>query len=119
MYPTSTPLLDIQHLNKVFTTSGHSVHALQNINLGIKEGEFITVIGPSGCGKSTLLRIIAGLDTDYTGKLSLAGQPVLGPGIDKGFIFQEPRLFPWLTVEKTSLPTSRCMIQIFVVRSMN
>ncbi|MEK3915789.1 ABC transporter ATP-binding protein [Paenibacillus sp. FSL H7-0331] len=87
-------------MNKVFTTSGHSVHALQNINLGIKEGEFITVIGPSGCGKSTLLRIIAGLDTDYTGKLSLAGQPVLGPGIDKGFIFQEPRLFPWLTVEK-------------------
>jgi sulfonate transport system ATP-binding protein len=98
--PTGTSLLDIQHLDKSFTASGSSVQALQNINLQVKEGEFITVIGPSGCGKSTLLRIIAGLDTEYAGQLSLEGQPILGPGIDKGFIFQEPRLFPWLTVEK-------------------
>ncbi|MNI08687.1 Aliphatic sulfonates import ATP-binding protein SsuB [compost metagenome] len=66
----------------------------------MKEGEFITIIGPSGCGKSTLLRIIAGLDVGHSGKVHLANSQVTGPGIDKGVIFQEPRLFPWLTVEK-------------------
>jgi sulfonate transport system ATP-binding protein len=96
----SSVLLEINQLDKSFETTGSSVQALQNINLNVQEGEFITVIGPSGCGKSTLLRIIAGLDTGYEGKVSLAGQPISGPGIDKGFIFQEPRLFPWLTVEK-------------------
>jgi sulfonate transport system ATP-binding protein len=93
-------LLDISHLNKTFQSNKGSVQALQDIQLKIKEGEFITVIGPSGCGKSTLLKIIAGLDTQYSGSVKLEGFQVVGPGIEKGFIFQEPRLFPWLTVEK-------------------
>lgn len=97
---SAVPLLDIRQLNKTFQTSKGPVPALENIELGIKEGQFITVIGPSGCGKSTLLKIIAGLDVDYDGVVQLGGRPVAGPGIDKGFIFQEPRLFPWLTVEK-------------------
>ncbi|MVP01391.1 ABC transporter ATP-binding protein [Paenibacillus lutrae] len=96
----SAPLLEVGRLNKVFETKKGRVHALHNIDLAIKEGEFITVIGPSGCGKSTLLKIAAGLDTDYEGEVRLSGEKVTGPGIDKGFIFQEPRLFPWLTVEK-------------------
>lgn len=94
------PLLTISRLNKVFETKQGAVHALHNINLSVKEGEFVTVIGPSGCGKSTLLKIIAGLDTEYEGDVRLGGEQVGGPGIDKGFIFQEPRLFPWLTAEK-------------------
>ncbi|MFS0836616.1 ABC transporter ATP-binding protein [Paenibacillus sp. 1P03SA] len=93
-------LLEIGRLNKSFETKKGIVHALHDINLDIKEGEFITVIGPSGCGKSTLLKIVAGLDTDHNGNVRLEGEEVAGPGIDKGFIFQEPRLFPWLTVEK-------------------
>lgn len=96
----SEALLDIVHLNKTFASQKGAVQALHHINLHIKEGEFVTVIGPSGCGKSTLLKIIAGLDTKYSGSVKLGNIPVRGPGIDKGFIFQEPRLFPWLTVEK-------------------
>ncbi|MGG1555306.1 ABC transporter ATP-binding protein [Paenibacillus ferrarius] len=93
-------LLTIQQLNKTFTSSKGAVQALHDVQLHVKEGEFITVIGPSGCGKSTLLKIIAGLDAQYTGVVQLGGEPIKTPGIDKGFIFQEPRLFPWLTVEK-------------------
>lgn len=95
-----TPLLSIDRLDKTFESKKGAVHALHNLTLHVKEGEFVTVIGPSGCGKSTLLKIIAGLDTEYEGEVKLGGEKVTGPGIDKGFIFQEPRLFPWLTVEK-------------------
>ncbi|BCG61081.1 ABC transporter ATP-binding protein [Paenibacillus sp. URB8-2] len=93
-------LLDISNLNKSFETAGGPVQALHNVELHVEEGEFITVIGPSGCGKSTLLRIVAGLDGGYSGTVTLEGAKINGPGIDKGFIFQEHRLFPWLTVEK-------------------
>lgn len=92
--------LYIQSLNKIFTTQTEQVIALKDVNLQIKQGEFITVIGPSGCGKSTLLKIIAGLDTTYNGLVELDKQSIKGPSLEKGFIFQEPRLFPWLTVEK-------------------
>ncbi|MFF2480371.1 ABC transporter ATP-binding protein [Paenibacillus sp. NPDC058071] len=97
---TSSALLNIEELDKQFSTGKGTVHALRNIDLTIKEGEFVTIIGPSGCGKSTLLRIIAGLDRTYSGFVGLNGEPIAGPGVDKGFIFQEHRLFPWLTVEK-------------------
>lgn len=93
-------LLAIKDLNKSFRTDNKFVQALHHIELDVREGDFVTVIGPSGCGKSTLLRIVAGLDTGFQGSVLLEGEPIAGPGIDKGFIFQEPRLFPWLTVEK-------------------
>ncbi|PYI55224.1 ABC transporter ATP-binding protein [Paenibacillus flagellatus] len=96
----SLPLLELTDLHKTFETPKGSTQALKQIRLSVKEGEFLTVIGPSGCGKSTLLKIIAGLDADYEGDVRLDGERVEKPGIDKGFIFQEPRLFPWLTVEK-------------------
>lgn len=92
--------LTIQSLNKIFSTQTEEVIALKDVNLQIEQGEFITVIGPSGCGKSTLLKIIAGLDTTYEGIVELGRHPIKGPSLEKGFIFQEPRLFPWLTVEK-------------------
>lgn len=96
----SKKALVIERLNKVFTTPNERVVALREVDLQVKQGEFITVIGPSGCGKSTLLKIVAGLDVEYVGKVELNGQQIKGPSLEKGVIFQEPRLFPWLTVEK-------------------
>ncbi|MFC4779073.1 ABC transporter ATP-binding protein [Paenibacillus sp. GCM10023252] len=93
-------VLDIRGLSKTFHAVERDTHVLDEIDLEIKAGEFVTMIGPSGCGKSTLLKIIAGLDTDYSGSLSLGGERITKPSKDKGFIFQEHRLFPWLTVEK-------------------
>lgn len=93
-------MLVVHELNKTFPTPSGDVIALNRIGLQVKQGEFITIIGPSGCGKSTLLKIVAGLDTRYEGTVLLNGKPIDGPSIEKGFIFQEPRLFPWLTVEK-------------------
>ncbi|MDF2935694.1 MAG: sulfonate transporter ATP-binding protein [Paenibacillaceae bacterium] len=92
--------LHIESLYKSFPTPQGEIKALQNIALDVREGEIVTIIGPSGCGKSTLLKIIAGLDRSYQGKVLLNGQPIDGPSIEKGVIFQEPRLFPWLNVEK-------------------
>ncbi|WHZ59243.1 ABC transporter ATP-binding protein [Metabacillus hrfriensis] len=93
-------LLEMNDLNKRFESEKGHTHALKDITLSVKDGEFITIIGPSGCGKSTMLKIIAGLDTDLSGSVQIEGEEVKGPSIDKGFIFQEPRLFPWYTVEK-------------------
>jgi len=92
--------LHIQQVSKTFLTDGKRNRVLSGINLQVKKNEIITIIGPSGCGKSTLLKIIAGLDLDYEGIVLLGGHKVESPGRDKGFIFQEHRLFPWLTVEK-------------------
>ncbi|WP_264740476.1 ABC transporter ATP-binding protein [Cytobacillus firmus] len=92
--------LEISHLNKTFHSEKGEVQALKDIHLDVENGELITIIGPSGCGKSTLLKIIAGLDNEVSGIVEIDGKEVRGPSIDKGFIFQEPRLFPWHTVEK-------------------
>ncbi|MDN4602445.1 ABC transporter ATP-binding protein [Paenibacillus sp. F6_3S_P_1C] len=96
----SGEMLLISDLNKTFVAPVGEIIALNNIQLKVRKGELVTIIGPSGCGKSTLLKIVAGLDTQYTGTVLLNGKPIAGPSIEKGFIFQEPRLFPWLTVEK-------------------
>lgn len=96
----TTNTLRIEQLNKIFRAPAGDVVALHQIDLQVRKGEFLTMIGPSGCGKSTLLKIIAGLDTSYEGKVLLNEEPITGPSIQKGFIFQEPRLFPWLNVEK-------------------
>ncbi|MHA7966913.1 ABC transporter ATP-binding protein [Paenibacillus sp. CAU 1782] len=92
------PLLLVNDLNKIFETPGGRVEALKDIGLTVNKGELLTIIGPSGCGKSTLLKIVAGLDTGYAGSVLLNGKPISGPGVDKGVIFQEPRLFPWMNV---------------------
>jgi NitT/TauT family transport system ATP-binding protein len=79
---------------------GSFTPALQNIDLEIEQGEFVTIVGPSGCGKSTLLHLIAGLDRPTTGEISVDGSPVTGPGTDRILLFQELGLFPWLTVRQ-------------------
>lgn len=90
----------IESLNRTFIKSQQVIQALQDVNLHINKGEFITIIGPSGCGKSTLLKIVVGLDLNFEGTVKISNVDLKGPGIKQGFIFQEHRLFPWLTVEK-------------------
>lgn len=103
-------IVSIQHLSKRFTSNGKTVTALKDINLTIEEGSFTSIIGASGCGKSTLLRIIGGLETTYEGTVQVAGKPVQGPSRQKGFIFQDHRLLPWMTIRENirfSLPANQ------------
>ncbi|MFF2479980.1 ABC transporter ATP-binding protein [Paenibacillus sp. NPDC058071] len=92
--------LRITDVNKVYQSDGKHVHALSHFNLELRPHEFVAIIGPSGCGKSTLLKIVAGLDSQYEGEVAIDDRKISKPGIDRGFIFQEHRLMPWLTVEK-------------------
>ena len=92
--------LSIQNVNKSFTVDGQKVYVLKDINMEVQEGEFIAIVGHSGCGKSTLLKIIAGLEKNDTGLVTVDGKEVNGPGMDRGMIFQEHRLFPWMSIEK-------------------
>lgn len=91
-------VLNIEHLNKDYEVDGASVHVSDDVNLDVREGEFISIVGPSGCGKSTLLRIIAGLDKATSGKVENRGRKIRGISRNIGMIFQEPRLFPWLSI---------------------
>ncbi len=99
---TGNKAIRIEKLRKTY--GGHagagSVTALEDVTLEVASGEVVVVVGASGCGKSTLLRIIAGLELDHEGAVEVGGVPVRGPGLDRGFVFQEHRLLPWLTVEK-------------------
>src|SRR6266480_4328588 len=72
--------------------------ALDGISFSLAAGELVSLIGPSGCGKSTLLRLIAGLDSPNSGELWIGDQPISGPSAERGLVFQDPNLFPWLTV---------------------
>ena len=92
--------LSIQNVNKSFTVDGQKVDVLKDINLEVQEGEFIAIVGHSGCGKSTLLKIIAGLEKNDTGLVTVDGKEVNGPGMYRVMIFQEHRLFPWMSIEK-------------------
>lgn len=90
--------LQISNVNKSFFLKDGEVQALKDINVEVKKGEFICIVGASGCGKSTLLRIISGLETADSGTITLGDKVLKGPGKERGLIFQESRLFPWLSV---------------------
>ena len=90
--------LIIENLSKVFAKGNDKFTALEDVNLTVKDGEFVTILGPSGCGKTTLLRIIAGLETYSSGTALLNGEVIVGPGPKRGMVFQEYSLFPWKTV---------------------
>ncbi|MDF0729465.1 ABC transporter ATP-binding protein [Pseudomonas entomophila] len=95
-----TGALQIRGLSKAYRLKGQTLQVLQGIDLDIRPGEFVSILGASGCGKSTLLRLIVGLDADYQGQILLDGQPVRGPGLERGIVFQDHRLFPWMTLEQ-------------------
>lgn len=90
--------LTICNLFKRYEAQGKQIETLADINLTVEPGEFLSIIGPSGCGKSTLLRLIVGLDQEHDGSIQVGNEVVRGPGLDRGIVFQEHRLFPWLTV---------------------
>ena len=93
--------LVLENVSKSFSSKEKEVtFALSPVNLTVEEGEFISIVGPSGCGKSTLLRLVAGLLTPTSGKLSLDGEEIMGTDAKRGMAFQKPTLFPWLTVEE-------------------
>ena len=93
--------LSIRGVSRTFTSArGQATQALLPVDFEVRENDFVTILGPSGCGKSTLLRIVAGLDFPTTGQVVLDGQPVEGPGADRGMVFQSYTLFPWLTIEQ-------------------
>ena len=91
--------LSIRSVSRTFTGNrGQRTQALLPIDFEVRENDFVTILGPSGCGKSTLLRIVAGLDDPSEGRVLLDGQPIEGPGADRGMVFQSYTLFPWLTI---------------------
>lgn len=92
--------LKIDNVKKVFNTRNGEMVALNGVSLDIKENEFICVVGPSGCGKSTLLNIIAGLSSPSSGTVYCDGKEVTGTGTERGVVFQQYALFPWMTVKK-------------------
>ena len=94
------PMLEITRVGKRFTMGSDVVEALRPVDLTISRGEFVCLIGASGCGKSTLLRIIAGFETPSSGSVRANGRPVIGPGPDRGMVFQDYALFPWMTVRE-------------------
>ena len=90
----TAPKLAVSGLSKQFA----SLEVLSKIGIEIVDGEFISIVGPSGCGKTTFLRIVAGLEPSSAGEVRIDGNPVRGPGIDRGFVFQNDNLLPWRTV---------------------
>jgi len=97
----SEPLIKIENVRKVYKADkGNDVTALDGVSLNIEKNEFICVVGPSGCGKTTLLNIIAGLERFDSGSVTMRDQPIVGPGPERGVIFQQYALFPWMTVRQ-------------------
>jgi nitrate ABC transporter ATP-binding subunit len=89
--------LALEGVSKTFAAGKGQQKVIDRLSLGVQEGEFVTFIGPSGCGKSTLLNLIAGLQTPSEGSIRLAGRPVTKPGSDRGVVFQQHLLLPWMT----------------------
>jgi ABC-type nitrate/sulfonate/bicarbonate transport system ATPase subunit len=91
--------LSIRNVTKEFTsTNGSCLRVLDDISILVSAGELVCLIGPSGCGKSTLLRLIAGLEEPTSGELQVGGRRIEGPNAERGLMFQDPNLFPWLSV---------------------
>ncbi|AZD45667.1 ABC transporter ATP-binding protein [Pseudomonas chlororaphis] len=95
-----SPIVSFNQVGKTFEVAGGELEAIREFNLEIAEGEFVAIVGSSGCGKSTLLRLLIGLDTQFRGEIRVDGKAVNGIGGERGIVFQEHRLFPWLTVEE-------------------
>ncbi|TMU54498.1 ABC transporter ATP-binding protein [Flagellimonas algicola] len=96
-FPSDKIMLDLKDLKKVYPTPKGDYVVLEHLNLQILKEEFVTIIGHSGCGKTTMLSMIAGLNPISGGNIAVLGNPIKGPGPDRGVIFQSPSLMPWMT----------------------
>ena len=112
--PARPIALHVEGVSKSYSLEKAALHVLDDINLNVAQGEFVSIVGASGCGKSTLLRLLAGLETSYDGAIVYQGERVVAPHLSRGIVFQEHRLLPWLTVEQnvalafsaTDIPTA-------------
>lgn len=91
-------MINLENVTKSFTHNGQDQVVLQDINFNVDKGEFLCIVGPSGCGKTTLLRMIAGLDFPTNGRIMEEETEISGPSIERGYVFQQYSLFPWLNV---------------------
>ncbi|MDR7593587.1 MAG: ATP-binding cassette domain-containing protein, partial [Armatimonadota bacterium] len=96
----TTPLLELRHVSQIYTAGPRRFAAVEDINLTVFEGAFVTLVGPSGCGKSTLLRIATGLQPPTQGSVLYRGAPLQGVNPGATIVFQTFALFPWLTVQQ-------------------
>lgn len=92
--------MEIDIERKDMNLNGARLHILGDIRFTVQAGEFVALLGPSGCGKTTILRLVLGLDDDYRGEIRLGNSAITGPGLDRGIVFQETRLIPWMTVRE-------------------
>jgi NitT/TauT family transport system ATP-binding protein len=99
----TAPRIAFENVCVDFQTERGPLRVVDDVSFAIHENEFICIVGPSGCGKTTLMNILAGFVQPTQGRVTLDGQPVQGPGRDRGVIFQEYGVFPWLTVEQNIL----------------
>jgi ABC-type nitrate/sulfonate/bicarbonate transport system ATPase subunit len=97
---SSTDLLAVRQVNHCYLSGDVVVEALADIELHVASGEFVVILGPSGCGKTTLLRLIAGFQSPSNGEILVDGHPSHGPNADRGVVFQQPTLYPWLSVRE-------------------
>jgi NitT/TauT family transport system ATP-binding protein len=100
MRDTAVPVIELKDVGKHFDLPGQRIEALRGARLTVHKGEFVCLIGASGCGKSTLLRIVAGFERPTHGEALMWGVPIAGPAPDRGMVFQDYGLFPWLTVRR-------------------
>jgi NitT/TauT family transport system ATP-binding protein len=96
--PQQVPKLELRNLTVARRTTGEPIVAATDVSFEVRRGEFVCLLGPSGCGKTSILNVLAGLDPATTGQALLDGRPIAGPGPDRAVLFQEPALFPWLSV---------------------
>lgn len=99
--------IDILHVSKRYGAGDSALVVLDDVTLHVRPGEFVSVLGASGCGKSTLLRLIAGLDAGYSGAIMMGGERVRDTSLERGIVFQDHRLFPWLTAAQNILAALR------------
>jgi NitT/TauT family transport system ATP-binding protein len=92
--------LDINRVSHAYALSGEALPVLDDVSFTAEPGDFVALLGPSGCGKSTLLRLVAGLDTPLSGTVAYNGSPITGPDPHRVVVFQDPTLYPWLTVRR-------------------
>lgn len=100
MAVSNTDFITVSGLTRQFSSAEGTLTALSDVSFTVKKGEMICIVGASGCGKSTLLRAVAGLDPEHEGSVTIDGREIVRPEKTIGIVFQEHRLFPWLTVEK-------------------